>query len=131
MSKKNIIRTTIGFVVAPLVPALLLIPSTLVSGRLSEGPIGLMLAMLFGYPVALLMGLPLFFLFRFFQMNGIAGYVLAGFAFGIALDLFINPRVPPSGGFFSHQAPLVITCAVVATTAFWLIVRPDRFHASQ
>lgn len=85
-----------------------------------------MLAMLFGYPMALVMGLPLFLLFRYIRMNSIVGYMLAGLVLGVALDLFINPRMPPGGGFFSHQAPLVVTSAVVATCAFWLLVRPDR-----
>jgi hypothetical protein len=128
------IRVFLAFLIAPLVPGLLiaiggalyfLVSGTRIDPRDFFG-LAAMSAML-GYPIAIIPGLPLYHIFRTLSLDAAWIYALAGIGFG-ALLFAIYPLLP---GFSSAiidltVVPVVMVCAVAVTLTFWLIARPDR-----
>jgi hypothetical protein len=72
---------------------------------------------------------------RWRRWNSLMAYVVAAALAGVIVWLLYGLVVPgrPRGLAVSlmHQArgflPLVVACSVAVSSAFWMIVRPDRF----
>jgi hypothetical protein len=145
-------RTIVGFLVAPVAPGVL----ADVLAAISAGPeavsqhglsgalsgalwiVGLSAAL--GYPVAIVLGVPLFVVFRWRRWNGLLVYVLTGAFLGLVvysvyfavvlLDDDTAYGLRNLAQKLSHTAPQLIPAGMisgaVAVVSFWLIARPDR-----
>ncbi len=135
----NWFRLILGFLVAPISPGLLIVIPAIVFGfgNMGEGIWLITLAGMLGYPIAIILGISLFILFRSRGWNGLLIYVMSG-AF---LGLIIYVISLPFGGYSSSDmlrlferfsntahvhAPLGMICGAIAALLFWLIARPDR-----
>jgi hypothetical protein len=134
-----LLRTAIGFLLAPISPGLLILILGIVFGfgKPSEGIWIIKLSALLGYPIAIVFGVPLYFLFRSRGWNGLLTYITTGALLGIVIYLIYIPL----GGYssngllglserFSDTAlvyiPLGMICGAVAALSFWLIARPNH-----
>ena len=129
-------RTVAGFVVAPMMPALILAGVILVAGGDSQTLGYAAFAGYISYPFALLVGLPSYLVMRRKHWDGVRAYAYLGLALGVLfLALFAglagvegDAADPAWLNLLANLAfllPFVLVCAVAATLAFWLIVRPD------
>lgn len=129
-------RTVAGFIVAPMMPALVLAGVVLAAGGDSQTLGYAAFAAYISYPFALLVGLPLFLVMRRRAWDGVRAYALAGLVLGLAfLALFVglsgldgDAADPTWMNVLANLAvmlPFVAACAVVSTVVFWLIARPD------
>jgi len=128
-------RLMLGFLLAPLVPGVLAGVFALVQqGSLSVLLFDIGLALLLGYPVGAVLGVPLFALMQRLHLARMYHYTLSGSALGIVSAFvgnvdklrffsltdycryYVTPRTMLLGALMG----------MVATTAFWIIVRPDR-----
>lgn len=133
------LRTALGFLVAPIFPGLLIVILAAVFGfgKSGEGVWLIKLSGMLGYPIAIVLGVPLYIFFRSRGWNGLLIYVTAGGLLGLTIYLIYIPL----GGYssnglsglserFSNTAkvyiPLGMICGAVAALSFWLIARPDR-----
>jgi len=132
-------RAIFGFVVAPLSFGLLMF---VMSRSTGEGFLLLGATAMIGYPLALLMGVPLFVLFRHLRWNGLTPYLAAGIGFALLLSavFVVMPNHHDAGPFESlgaeveslmstprlAQLGLIFIVCLFSTASFWLIVRPDR-----
>jgi hypothetical protein len=115
---------------------LLLAIGSLVTGKIGAGVWGIGFAALLGYPVALVLGVPAYFFFRWLDWVSVWPYVAAGVVLGAVIYLLCLPPVSFSNGAFEidtnrfKTAPawllLSMICCTVATVCFWLVARPDR-----
>ncbi len=131
-------RTVAGFLVAPMIPALILAVVILAAGGDSQTLGYAAFAGYISYPFALLVGLPVFLVMRRRQWNGWRAYGLAGLALGfVFLALFGGLAAgfdgdPESLAWLNLLAnlafllPFVLCCALASSMVFWLLVRPDR-----
>lgn len=131
-------RTVAGFVVAPLMPALILAGVVLAAGGDSQTLGYAAFAGYISYPFALLVGLPSFLFMRRKRWDGLRAYVVAGLALGLLfLVLFAglagldgdaaNPAWLNLLANLAFLLPFVLACALASSVVFWLIARPD-FH---
>lgn len=129
-------RTVAGFMVAPMMPALVLAGVVLAAGGDSQTLGYAAFAGYISYPFALLVGLPSFLFMRRKRWDGLRAYALAGLALGLTfLALFAglagfdgDAADPPWLNLLANLAvmlPFVLACAVVSSVVFWLIARPD------
>ena len=128
------LRLVVGFLVAPLLPGVVFEVVNTIPG----GGIDVLDVLLFvfwfsaklAYPTAILLGAPLYFLFRWHGCNGLLAYLLAGALLGLlALVMFMRPGFDFFKGHvhaFAILGTLAVICGTVSTAGFWLIVRPDR-----
>lgn len=90
-----------------------------------------------GYPIAIVLGVPLYIFFRSRSWNGLLIYITAGALLGVIIYLiYILLGGYSSNGLsglferFLNTAqvyiPLGMICGAVAALSFWLIARPDR-----
>ena len=140
------LRTIVGFFVAPIAPGLLAVILT-APFRARTGILGLRelaeaawiikLSAALGYPIAIGLGVPLYFFFRSRGWNGLLIYIAAGALMGFVIYLvYVLLAEYSSNGLwglaekFSNTAtvyiPLAMICGAVAALSFWLIARPDR-----
>lgn len=142
-------RTVVGFVVAPVAPgmlvvvlAMLRIGSDAFSARTLAGAEWIIgLCAVLGYPIAIVLGLPLHVFFRWRGWNGPPIYLLSGAFLGLLVYLgyfagvLFNDEsaygLRHLGQQLSHlPAPQLIPAGMisgaVAAASFWLIARPDR-----
>ncbi len=139
MAKSVRLRTILGFLVAPVSPGLLIVILAAVFGfgKSGEGIWIIKLSGMLGYPIAIVLGVPLYIFFRTRSWNGLLIYIMAGALLGVMIYLIYIPL----GGYssnglsglferFSNTAlvsiPLGMICGAVAALSFWLIARPDR-----
>jgi len=142
------LRTALGFLVAPISPGLLIVifaaPFTFGKFgesvwhiKFGEGVWLIMLSGMLGYPIATILGVPLYIFFRWRGWNGLVIYISAGALLGLTIYLIYIPLEAYSSnglsGLFERLSstatvyiPLGMVCGAVATLAFWLIARPDR-----
>jgi hypothetical protein len=127
-------RLVLAFAIAPLIPGLLIalagstffvVTDTRVDPRDFFGITAV--SAIFGYPVALILGAPLYVLLRKLSLDRAWIYALAGTLLG-ALLFALYPLFP---GFANaiidiNLLPIAILLSVAATLTFWLIARPDR-----
>ncbi len=133
---RPMLRTMIGFIISPLAPGLLL---TAVVACATEHA-GAAWSVLFvsaalAYPAAIVVGVPMYVLFRRWGWSGWRTYIVAGPLLGIAAlaGWSVSKRMGDWLGLSRETvfvAPLfvaaVMICGMVAALCFWLIVRPDR-----
>ena len=131
---KSIGKLALAFLTAPLVPGLLIalggstffvVTGTRVDPRDFFGLTAV--SGVLGYPVALILGAPSYFLLRSFSLNSAWVYALAGAMFG-GLLFAIYPLLPGFANALIDTAllPVAMLLSVAATLTFWLIARPDR-----
>ena len=131
-------RTIVAFVVAPLSPALIImiLVTAFGAGKVGEAAWLLRFSALLGYPIALGLGIPIFFLLKRADWNSLSLYVALGVIAGLILYLFYFPplELSPRGEIQFSKAltsgmllfsVLGMICGALATTVFWLIARPD------
>jgi glycopeptide antibiotics resistance protein len=132
-------RTVAGFVIAPMMPALILAGVVLVAGGDSQTLGYAAFAGYVSYPFALLVGLPSFLLMRGKRWDGLRAYVLAGLVLGlIFLALFAglagfegdaaNSALLNLLANLAFLLPFVLACALASTVVFWFIARPDLYQ---
>jgi hypothetical protein len=140
------LRTILGFLLAPISPGLLavILVTPFRSGagvfglrELAEAAWIIKLSGALGYPIALVLGVPLYIFFRSRGWNGLLTYIAAGALLGLIIYLiYVLLAEYSSNGLwglaekFSNTAkvyiPLGMICGALAALFFWLIVRPDR-----
>lgn len=136
MARSNFLRTIAGFVIAPIVPGALIAAVLLALSDSEMAEFVILANVYFGYPVALLIGAPI----HFALLRGRLTHRLAYAGAGAAIGAFLYFAVPAlidglmalqgvGGGqtmFTANVLPLGMVCGAVATSVFWLIVRPDQ-----
>ncbi|TAJ96356.1 MAG: hypothetical protein EPO10_12665 [Reyranella sp.] len=133
-------RTVAGFVVAPMMPALVLAGVVLAAGGDSQTLGYAAFAGYISYPFTLLVGLPAFLLMRRKRWDGLRAYALAGLALGLTFVVlfaglagFDGDAADPAWlnllANLAFMLPFVLACAVVSSVVFWLIARPDLQRA--
>lgn len=146
MANSAWLRTTVGFLVAPISPGLLavILAAPFRAGtavfdprELAEAAWILKLSGAIGYPIAVVLGVPLYVFFRSRGWNGLLIYITAGSLLGLIVYLmYVLLAEYTSNGLwglsekFSNTAqiyiPLAMICGAAAALFFWLIARPDR-----
>ena len=129
-------RTVAAFIVAPMVPAVILAAVVLVAGGDAQTLGYAAFAGYISYPFSLLLGLPSYLVMRRKHWDDLRAYLFLG----LALGMFILVLFAGLAGFEGDAAnpawlnllanlavllPFVLACAVASTLVFWLIVRPD------
>lgn len=139
-ARSSAYRTVAGFLVAPMMPALVLAGVVLAAGGDSQTLGYAAFAGYISYPFALFVGLPAFLFMRRKRWDGLRAYALAGLALGLTfLALFAglagfdgDAADPAWLNLLSNLAvmlPFVLACAVVSSVVFWLVARPDLQRA--
>ena len=129
-------RTVAAFVVAPMVPAVILAGVMLAAGGDSQTLGYAAFAGYISYPFALLVGLPSYLVMRRRHWDGLRAYLFLGLGLGAFFVALFAGLAGIEGdaadpGWLDLLANLavllsfVLACAVASTLAFWLIVRPD------
>ncbi|WP_439614645.1 hypothetical protein [Reyranella sp.] len=129
-------RTVAGFVVAPMMPALILAGVVLAAGGDSQTLGYAAFAGYVSYPFALLVGLPAFLVMRRRRWDGWRAYAVAGLVLGIAFLALFAALVGVDGenaesawlallANLAFLLPFVLACGLAASMVFWLVVRPD------
>ena len=140
------VRAAVGFLIAPLVPGMLL-------GIVSVWTVGIWwtlgIAAMAGYPVALVLGVPIYLLFQRRGVTDLFAYSLAGLAMGLVVYLAAVLPAAIFGGLDAARlpqgilgglgrdwvyeigvtlpiAPLSAMCGAIAAMVFWCISRPDK-----
>ena len=122
-------RAALGFVLAPIVPGLFFaLPHLWAGDQLTRTRLGFSAAV--GYPILLILGVPLYFLFGRRGWTGLPLYAAVGAVFGLVAYF-----VAAGSGLLTHTfgmlallsyLPIGVLSGVLALTVFWLIARPDR-----
>jgi hypothetical protein len=140
------LRPLIGFLLAPLVPGVAFSIYTVIKTGGTAGldlPLGI--AAFFGYPVAFILGLPIYLIFQRRRWIALPTYLLAGAVLGTALFgfFFLPPALECATGAPSDSHACLVLgtmapfaaysalAAAVAGGAFWLIVRPDKARRAE
>lgn len=146
MANSAWLRTILGFLVAPVSPGLLavILAAPFRAGTSGFGPRELAeaawiigLSAVLGYPIAIVLGVPLYVFFQSRGWRGLLVYIIAGALLGLVIYLiYVLLAEYSSNGLwelaakFSNtaqvQIPLVMICGAMAALFFWLIARPDR-----
>lgn len=136
--RASFLRIGLGFLLAPLVPVLLLLAISIGSGGIAWRQSLLMIEL--GVPAvyapALALGFPTFVLLRWRRWNGLVAYIVAGAAIGVVVWLAYGLAVAakPQGVALSLALqmrgllPVILACSLAVSSAFWALVRPDRFE---
>jgi|GEM_PF-2343656 len=129
-------RTVAGFVVAPMIPALILAGVVLAAGGDSQTLGYAAFAGYVSYPFALLVGLPSFLVMRRKRWDGWRAYAVAGLVLGLVFLALFAALVGVDGekansawlallANLAFLLPFVLACALASSMVFWLVVRPD------
>jgi hypothetical protein len=129
-------RFLIAFLLAPAsFGILLMLLGSFIGGKPGEGMFVLMFVAYVGYPIALVIGLPLFALFRYLRWNGFLTYAISSIGFSALLNVLfvVGPaqiQGEPLQGLLSAtrlaQMGLLTFACTLTVLSFWLIARPDR-----
>jgi len=125
-------RTVVGFLIAPLVPVLLLIlPAALQGNAIAFAQFSAYSKV--SYCATLLIAVPAHFLLRRRHWTLLSIYVAVGGAMGLAVFLFhfvlgVPSRTPGLGPVARTliSLPVDMIGGVIILICFWLIARPDR-----
>jgi cation transporter-like permease len=139
-ARTRALRTVAGFVVAPMMPALILAAVVLVTGGDSQTLGYAAFASYVSYPFALLVGLPAFLVMRRRRWDGWRAYAAAGFVLGLVFVGLFTALVGVDGekansvwvsllANLAFLLPFVLACALASSMVFWLVVRPDLSRA--
>jgi len=130
------LREFAGFLIAPLVPGVLLSSYALIRQEW-DGALGIIgVSAFLAYPFAVIVGAPLYLLFEQRRWRAWLHYAAGGAFVGtllyvaapivVVLIMSLNGQRGGSLTLDLFLLPIMIVCAVIATIMFWLIVRPDR-----
>jgi hypothetical protein len=126
-------RFLLGFLVAPLVPGLIFA----INDQFSSSPVGpiwyLSLTALVGYPIATILGIPMYYLLFRNKAAKFSFCILFGFILGTVayLALFIPGLIsagPDAANAFKSGLGFLLVsgfCGAIAGASFWLIARPE------
>ena len=131
------LRTVAGFLIAPFVPGVVIAAAMLALSRNEDAQAVLLGNLVFGYPIAFLLGVPSHLLLRRNGWTAWWTYCLAGALLGavvyaetpLLLETTMRLQGLDASGhvtFSRELLPVAVLCAGVAAVSFWLIVRPDR-----
>ena len=103
-------------------------------GGLALGIYSIFINAVVGYPVALVLGVPLYMVSRWRRWVGRTSYVCVGLVIGAGLGVLGSGQMIAGGetitaGILSDAIKLSIggaVCGGLSTACFWLIIRPDR-----
>ena len=134
-------RAVAGFVVAPMMPALILAAVVLAAGGDSQTLGYAAFAGYVSYPFALLVGLPSFLVMRRRRWDGWRAYAVAGLVLGLVFLALFAALVALDGAKansawlallanLAFLLPFVLACSLASAVVFWLIVRPDLHRPS-
>jgi len=120
-------RVPIAFLVSPLFPGVLF--ALFVLSNRAEWRDFLFfveLAALMGYPIAFLIGVPLYFLLKRLTLVRLITFLIAGSVLGLFSVLGVLTIFFPLQSWGYPSFLLGSVMGSVATGSFWLIARPDR-----
>ncbi len=107
---------------------------SILTSNIWEGFWAFVLMSAVAYAVAVVIGIPTFFVLRKLKANGLLAYVVAGQLLSIipAVYLVLSPLIHQYGQLKLFpanyvQLALIAFIGLVVTLSFWLIARPDRF----
>lgn len=129
-------RTILAFFIAPASFGLLLFGLSLFTSSVAEGLFVLKFAAMIAYPMAIVLGIPLYFLMSKMGANGFLSYALTSFIFAALLVAYfiVRPAYLENEGDLSSlffearilQMGLLAFASFLTVSVFWLIARPDR-----
>jgi hypothetical protein len=127
---RRLLRPVLAFLLAPLAPALPFLAISAVSdpGHFSPRqlvPFAVLVGM-FAYPIALVLGLPVYVVFRWRRWNGALAYGIAGACIGgIGLPGLLAALSGKLGA-GDRLIPMGMLLGLLCAGAFWCIARPDQ-----
>lgn len=133
-------RTVLAFLIAPVSFGLLLMVFSLFSPTPQIGIWAFRWVAIVGYPIAFVIGIPVFLVLRGLRLTGLVPYSVAAFVPSALLATYfvISPTMSQGGGVEAIFVPArlaqiaILTFASFFTTyAFWLIARPDKTAEGQ
>lgn len=126
-------RLLLGFALAPAIPGLVMLAISILTGRVSEGIWAFGLMSMVTYAVAVVVGIPAFFLLSKAKINGLIPYIAVGQLLSVipVAYFILLPAVHLYGRlelFHANylQIALIAFIGLIVTIAFWLIARPDK-----
>lgn len=133
-------RTVLAFLIAPISPGLLIYLLWVFSGSNfpSQGTFFLKFSSIFAYPVAIIVGIPLYLLFAWRGWSNLIAYIICGVLLGsITFSIFIsmtNFSAHGVSGMAGRLNDLIIESLFgglifgsLPGLVFWLIARPDQW----
>jgi hypothetical protein len=129
------LRTFVAFVVAPISVGIALMFLSLFGSSLEMGFLGLRFIAQVTYPLAVVLGIPLYFLMKKRRLTELFHYAAASVVFSAPIVVFfvIWPTLAQGEGFWSIFASvrimqMIIICfaSLLTTSIFWKIARPDK-----
>jgi hypothetical protein len=125
-------RAVLAFLIAPLVPALMLtLPAAFQEESIALAQFLAFVAV--SYSATLLVALPSHLLLRKWHWTFLSVYVAVGAAMGLAVFVFLfvsgmPSRIPGLGSVVRRllSLPVDMVGGVIVLICFWLIARPDR-----
>lgn len=128
-------RSVVALLVAPIAFGILLWIGGAVSGNASEGLWALKAAALFGYPIALLTGVPAYLWMTQRGWVDLPAYLSLAVIYAAILSgwIFIRPTLdrPEYLNFtaLALQSGAVLIGCIITLTTFWAIARPDKIES--
>jgi hypothetical protein len=127
------IRIPIALLIAPLIPGILFAIPDLLKGDPMAGWY-IRFSATAGYPVTLVLGVPIYFWSMRKDWTKLPNYLLIGLCLGVAgyFSAFLPGLIMGAPGIGYAMAttllylPVAAACGVVASVSFWLIARPDQ-----
>jgi len=127
-------RTIAGFILAPMVPGVVATLLSPVSIGEPYWTIYLFLSAVLGYPVAIVLGIPIHLVLARCRWQSLPVYLAFGPLMGCGAMLVLPTGTYLRGGasgidlaaFALPQFWVAMIFATIATVSFWLIARPDR-----
>jgi hypothetical protein len=133
---RPVLRPILGFVIAPALPALILLAIQTINNLArphdpsitDNRPLIVLGVAILGYALAIIVNLPLFILFRRRGWNGLWTYLASGTLQGLLVYPAYKLTVShiPSWELAPKLIPFGTLCGIAVALCFWLIVRPDR-----
>jgi len=129
------LRTLLAFLIAPISFGLVLLVISLLSSSMGIGIWALGFVAMIAYPLALVVGIPLFVVFRGRRLTGVATYSVVALIFSALLVSYfvIWPVVSQGEGVEAiflparlAQIAVMIFASFFTVFVFWLIARPDK-----
>ncbi len=121
------LRTIVAFAIGPITPGLVVaLASYSIPGESWVPGFFVFISALLGYPIALLFGLPFFYVMRRYNRNELYCYLLAGPVLGVIAVAIFCIYAAPSNTWSLKWLVGGGLMGSISTLSFWLIARPDR-----